>query len=114
MLSLCDVDACGDDVIGRVSVARQQGAAPCNQPLLSMPGDPTALIVLREKIGAQNFKNAPEAIGLLGKKKKIPDTFTANFFHRISGRDLTGRVESQNTPFVIKDNDQCSHSIQDG
>src|SRR5271154_3375971 len=69
MLPFGDVDAGSDDVIGRVSTARQKGARPCNQPLLSMFGDPTTLVVLRKKIGAQHLKYSPKTVCFFWKKK---------------------------------------------
>src|SRR5271155_5052921 len=75
MFPFRDVDACGDNVIGGFSTTRQQRARPGDQSLISMPRYPRALIVVRKKIRAHDFKNSPEAVGLLCKKKQIPDTF---------------------------------------
>src|ERR1700744_4339215 len=64
MLSFCDVDPGGNDVLRRIPAARKQGTRPCNQPLISVPCKPTGLVVLRKKVATQHFKRCPEPVDL--------------------------------------------------
>src|ERR1700722_5645874 len=114
MLSFRNVDAGGDDVTGRLSIAGKQSTRPGDQPLLSTACDPTGLVVLGEKIGTQHLEIGAEAIYLLRKEKKVPDVFALNLLHGISRGQFTSRVEAQDTSFVVQDDYQCSYSVQDG
>src|SRR5580658_1425545 len=114
MLSFRDVDAGGDDVTGRFSIAGKQRTRPGDEPLLSMACDPTGLVVLGQKIGAQHLEIGAEAIYLLRKEKEVPDVFALNLLHGISRGQFTSRVEAQDTSFVVEDDDQCSDRVQDG
>src|SRR5271154_7147285 len=104
MLSLGNVYACRDDVIGGVPNARQQRARPGDQPLVSMPRHPTTLIIVREKVGAHDFKDAPEAVCLFPEKKQVPDTSALSLLLRISGGEFACRIESQDASFAVEDN----------
>src|SRR3984957_3260216 len=114
MLSFRNVDAGGDDVTGRLSIAGKQSTRPGDQPLLSTACDPTGLVVLGEKIGTQHLEIGAEAIYFLGKEKEVPDAFALNLLHGISRGQLTCWVEAQDTSFVVEDDDQCPDRVQDG
>src|SRR5271154_7377546 len=113
MLPLRDVDAGGDDVTGCLSIAGKQSTRPGDEPLLSMACDPTGLVVLGEKIGAQHLEIGAEAIYLLRKEKEVPNVFALNLLHGISRGQFTSRVEAQDTSFVVEDDDQRSDRVQD-
>src|ERR1700722_11805391 len=94
VLSFRDVNAGGNDVMGRLSTARKQGTGPCDQALFSMPREPGVLIVLRKEIGTQHFKHGLEAICFLRKQEQVPDIFALDLFHRITRSQFTSRVEA--------------------
>src|ERR1700722_4043020 len=81
VLSFCDVNPSSNDVLRCLPTAWKQGTRPCNQPLISMPRNPTGLVVLRKKVGTQHFKRRPEPMDFLRREKQVPNTFTLNLLH---------------------------------
>src|SRR5271156_4239794 len=94
VLPFRDVDTGGNNVTGGLSIAGKQRTRPRNQPLIPMPSYPTGLVVLREKIRAEQLKIGLEATRILRKKKQVPDAFALNLLLCISRCQFTSRVEA--------------------
>src|ERR1700678_4046128 len=62
LLSFCDVYPRGNDVLRRLVTPWQQSTRPRYQSLVSVPRNPTGLIVLRKKVATQHFKRGPEPV----------------------------------------------------
>jgi hypothetical protein len=73
LLAFGDIDAGGDNVSGVHAAARQERTGPCNQPLISMAGDPGRLMILRQKIRTEHFENGLESFSLFRQREQIPE-----------------------------------------
>src|SRR5271156_2070882 len=113
MFALGDVDSSRDDVAGGLRIAGKQSAGPRNQALVSVASDPGALIVLRKHVGAQYLKDGAEAIGLLRRKKEIPDAFPLDLFNGISSGEFASRIEAQDASLAVENHYQRAYGVQD-
>ena len=112
LLALGDVDAGGNDVVGRSVVARQHGAGPRDQAVGIVPRDPMALKILGQQVSAQLRKDGTGTIDFFWQEEKVPDALAADLFERIAGGEFASAVEADDAPFGIENSDERADGIE--
>ena len=112
LLALGDVDSGSDDVVGPPLAVGQLRVGPGNQAARPVPRHPMALIILRQKIGAQLRNHRPGARCLAGQKEELPNAPPAHFLERVACGQFTSSVESHDAAVLVQNRNQRAHGVE--
>ena len=110
---LRDVDAGADQVGGTTLVVEEADVRPGDQAEPPVAGDPVVLVLRRELARTQAGEILADHRNLGLGDQELVEGAAADFLHRVSGHELAGPIESEDSPLAIEHAEQGAGNLQD-